>query len=54
MEERIAQLEAEVESLKMMVDLLSKQQIKIAGKYDGTNVFVTINGISRKIATLAP
>jgi hypothetical protein len=53
-EQRIAQLEAKVRELEMKLDRIDKQQIKIVGDFDGTNVPVTGNGIRRKIATATP
>jgi hypothetical protein len=53
-EQRIAQLEAKVRELEMKLDRIDKQQIKIVGDFDGTNVPVTVNGIRRKIATATP
>lgn len=47
LEQKIADLEAQIERLQ-------KQQIVIVGKFDGTNIPVTVNGVRRKIATSAP
>jgi len=46
--------EQKIAELEKRVALLEKQQIKIVGDYDGTNVPVTVNGIRRKIATSTP
>lgn len=53
-EDKIKELERKIADLEAKVRLLDKQQIKIVGDYDGTNVPVTVNGIRRKIATVAP
>ena len=54
MSPELQQLEMKIIELERIVVLLDKQQIKIAGDYDGTNVPVTVNGIRCKIATSTP
>lgn len=53
-EQRIEILERRINELDATIKRLEKQQIKIVGEFDGTNVPVTINGIRKKIATSAP
>lgn len=51
---KIRELEQRLQELADRVELVDKQQIKIVGSFDGTNVPVTITGIRRKIATTTP
>lgn len=54
LEEKVREMESKIEEMKMTIDRLDKQQIKIVGDFDGTSALVTVNGIRRKIATVAP
>lgn len=47
-------LEATLKEMEATMSRIQKQQIIVVGDYDGTNIPITINGIRRKIATVAP
>jgi len=51
---KVAELERKVKELEDFIRRIEKQSIVIVGDFDGTNVPVTVNGIRRKIATVAP
>lgn len=50
----ITKLRKELEDLRRELELSKKQQILKVGKFDGTNIQVSVDGIRRKIATTSP
>jgi len=53
-ESKVTDMQRKLDEMQMAIGRLDKQQIKIVGDFDGTNVPVTVNGIRRKIATATP
>jgi len=54
LKKEIQQLRSKVEALEKEYEQRDKTNIKIVGTFDGTNVPVTVQGVRRKIATVAP
>jgi ribosomal protein L29 len=51
---KIEELERKIRELEEQIKRIEMQSILIVGQFDGTNVPVTVTGVRRKIATVAP
>lgn len=54
LQKKVTELERKIMELEDAIRRMEKQGIVVAGTWDGTNIPITIQGVRRKIATVAP